>query len=169
MTVTSSHGAPTSSAAAVNRTISQLAHKYCVDCRTLFDDLSRIIQKVIASRKELVEYDRKIREAALKTAFPARANSQPGQVHGVRTQISQESLFMSAEQTKDSRKADHETRCYGCTTATVEHCVTLLRALATNSVMRAELCQGVSASNLCSFSSVCQSSSSIRVVPGRSH
>ena len=146
MTVTSSHGPPASSAAAVNKTISQLAHKYCVDCRSLFDELSRIVQKVIASRKELVEYDRKIRHAALKTAFLARANSQqtPTATPGVQAQMSQESLFTSTEEVKDERRAEYLTRCYGCTTATVEHCVTLLRALATNSVMRAELCQGVS-------------------------
>ena len=31
-------------------------------------------------------------------------------------------------------------RCYGCASSTVEHCITLLRAMATNAVMRQVLC-----------------------------
>ena len=31
-------------------------------------------------------------------------------------------------------------RCYGCASSTVEHCITLLRAMATNSIMRQVLC-----------------------------
>jgi len=31
-------------------------------------------------------------------------------------------------------------RCYGCTSATVEHCITLLRAMATNPTLKSTLC-----------------------------
>jgi hypothetical protein len=38
--------------------------------------------------------------------------------------------------------------CYGCGSATVEHCILLLRALSTNPVMKRTLCQQVNATNL---------------------
>ncbi len=41
----------------VNRYIQQLAHRYCNDCRLHFDELSKIVQKVLYTRKELVDYD----------------------------------------------------------------------------------------------------------------
>ena len=147
--VTSSHAPPTSSVMAVNKTISQLAQRYCVDCRSLFDELSRIIQKVIASRKELVEYDRQIREATLATYANLRPsqsqNLSQGHAQGVRTQASQDDMFKREEASNEKQTDEHVSRCYGCTTATVEHCITLLRALATNNTMRAQLCQDVRA------------------------
>lgn len=45
----------------VNKTIQMLAQQYCTDCKTSFEELSKIIQKVLVSRKELVTYDRKHR------------------------------------------------------------------------------------------------------------
>uniref|UniRef100_A0A3B5JUI3 Ubiquitin protein ligase E3 component n-recognin 4 n=1 Tax=Takifugu rubripes TaxID=31033 RepID=A0A3B5JUI3_TAKRU len=51
------------SSANVNRYIQQLAQEYSGDCKTSFDELSKIIQKVLASRKELLEYDLQQREA----------------------------------------------------------------------------------------------------------
>ena len=51
-----------SSSVHVNRSIQQVAQRYCSDCKSLFDELSKIIQKVLASRKELVDYDNRQRE-----------------------------------------------------------------------------------------------------------
>lgn len=45
----------------VNKTIQMLAQQYCNECKTSFEELSKIIQKVLVSRKELVAYDRKHR------------------------------------------------------------------------------------------------------------
>uniref|UniRef100_A0A8C8CQK5 UBR-type domain-containing protein n=1 Tax=Oncorhynchus tshawytscha TaxID=74940 RepID=A0A8C8CQK5_ONCTS len=56
------------SSANVNRYIQQLAQEYSGDCKTSFDELSKIIQKVLASRKELLEYDLQQREAATKSS-----------------------------------------------------------------------------------------------------
>lgn len=39
-----------------------LAQQYCNECKTSFEELSKIIQKVLVSRKELVAYDRKHRD-----------------------------------------------------------------------------------------------------------
>ncbi|KAH8352243.1 hypothetical protein KR084_002940 [Drosophila pseudotakahashii] len=42
----------------VNKIIQLLAQKYCVESRTSFEELSKIVQKVKACRSELVAYDR---------------------------------------------------------------------------------------------------------------
>lgn len=49
----------------VNKAIQLLAQRYCGDCKTSFEDLSKIIQKVLACRKELVTYDRKNRDCTV--------------------------------------------------------------------------------------------------------
>uniref|UniRef100_A0A0L8FRS1 E3 ubiquitin-protein ligase UBR4 n=1 Tax=Octopus bimaculoides TaxID=37653 RepID=A0A0L8FRS1_OCTBM len=49
----------------VHKAIQQLATKYCIECKSSFDELSKIIQKVLACRKELVDYDRQQKEAVL--------------------------------------------------------------------------------------------------------
>ena len=86
--------------------ISFLAQKYCGDCKNSFEELSKIIQKVMATRRELVAYDKK--KYSTETMTP---NVQaPG-------------------------------RCFGCAAASVEHCLTLLRALATKPLPRNELYQ----------------------------
>ena len=93
----------------VNRAIQQVALKYCQDCKTSFDELSKIIQKVLASRKELVEYDNKQKD---KVSTP-----------------------LSATYRRDSRRdskvltslSSSSGRCFGCASATVEHCITLLK------------------------------------------
>ncbi len=42
----------------VSRPIQLLAAKYCRDCKAAFDELSRIVQKILICRRELVRYDR---------------------------------------------------------------------------------------------------------------
>ncbi|XP_068695175.1 E3 ubiquitin-protein ligase UBR4-like isoform X2 [Montipora foliosa] len=89
----------------VNKAIQALAHRYCVECKGTFDELSKITQKVLASRKELLEYDCRESKSVLETT-----NSG--------------SLLLSS-----GVKGLHG-ECYGCASAAIEHCVTLLRALA---------------------------------------
>ena len=101
-------GQPTSQGSQVNQFIQQLAQRYCGDCKTNFEELSKIIQKVLATRKELVAYDK-----------------VKGSVAFSKTEASPSSVFI--------------TKCYGCATASVEHCLTLLRALAANPLSRMEL------------------------------
>lgn len=43
----------------VNKTIQMLAQQYCNECKTSFEELSKIIQRVLVSRKELISYDSK--------------------------------------------------------------------------------------------------------------
>ncbi|XP_069467171.1 E3 ubiquitin-protein ligase UBR4 isoform X2 [Ambystoma mexicanum] len=111
-----------SASASVNRYILQLAQEYCGDCKTSFDELSKIIQKVFASRKELLEYDLQQREAATKSS---RTTVQP-------------TFTASQYRALSVLGCGHtsSTKCYGCASAVTEHCITLLRALATNSTIR---------------------------------
>ncbi|KAH8323440.1 hypothetical protein KR067_010060 [Drosophila pandora] len=87
----------------VNKIIQLLAQKYCVESRTSFEELSKIVQKVKACRSELVAYDR-------------QQQDQPPTNPGVGS---------GAENTTTNR-------CYGCALASTEQCLTLLRAMAYN-------------------------------------
>ncbi|XP_069096233.1 E3 ubiquitin-protein ligase UBR4 isoform X5 [Pleurodeles waltl] len=118
----SNAGGISSASASVNRYILQLAQEYCGDCKTSFDELSKIIQKVFASRKELLEYDLQQREAATKSS---RTTVQP-------------TFTASQYRALSVLGCGHtsSTKCYGCASAVTEHCITLLRALATNSTIR---------------------------------
>ena len=44
----------------VNRGIQLLAHRYCIDCKQTYNELSKIIQGVLASRRELVKFDQRM-------------------------------------------------------------------------------------------------------------
>ncbi|KAI1305185.1 E3 ubiquitin-protein ligase UBR4 [Halotydeus destructor] len=102
----------------VNRAIQQIAHKYCYECKGAFDELSKMMQKILASRKELVDYDNRQREkysssVSSQRRASVRVLSSPSSVSG---------------------------RCYGCASATVEHCITLLKAMATLPKFRQVFC-----------------------------
>lgn len=103
----------------VNRAIQLLAQKYCSECKTSFEDLSKIIQKVLACRRELVAYDR---------------NQIDGHKAGVRDKRDEIDLSKLEGNMPVAR-------CYGCASAATEHCLTLLRALATNATARDVLCK----------------------------
>ena len=92
----------------VNQYIQALAHKYCGDCKSSFEELSKIIQKVLSTRKELVNFENNRKGKITKTA------------------------------TARTVKAG---KCYGCASASVEHCLTLLRALANKQKSRHVLFQ----------------------------
>ncbi|KAH8263174.1 hypothetical protein KR044_005513 [Drosophila immigrans] len=86
----------------VNKIIQLLAQKYCVESRTSFEELSKIVQKVKACRSELVAYDRQQQDQPAST------------------------LPSGAEVNHTTN------RCYGCALASTEQCLTLLRAMAYN-------------------------------------
>ena len=50
----------------MNQLLVELAQRYCGDCKNAFEELSKIIQRVMATRKELVAFDdsRKMKKAA---------------------------------------------------------------------------------------------------------
>lgn len=92
------------SSSQVNKVIQLLAQKYCVECKTSFEELSKIIQKVQACRRELVAYDRSQMDSPMTT---------------------------SSDSSQLDMNVPHN-RCYGCALASTEQCLTLLRAMATN-------------------------------------
>lgn len=98
------------SSSQVNKVIQMLAQKYCVESRTSFEELSKIIQKVQACRRELVAYDR-----------------------------NQMDLPMTTSDMQNDHLVPHN-RCYGCALASTEQCLTLLRAMASNMDCRIGLC-----------------------------
>ncbi|KAK2587956.1 hypothetical protein KPH14_004040 [Odynerus spinipes] len=102
----------------VNRAIQLLAQRYCGECKTSFEELSKIIQKVLACRRELVAYDK----------------YQRGQ--------NQAATYTRNETTlRNDTFVPPPGRCYGCASSATEHCLTLLRALATNTIARDVLCR----------------------------
>ncbi|XP_062622353.1 E3 ubiquitin-protein ligase UBR4-like, partial [Saccostrea cucullata] len=119
----------------VNKSIQQLALKYCNECKSSFDELSKIIQKVMASRKELVEYDCQQQEAVAAASrvspvtSPRDITESPLKARKVPS--------CSKPQGKGSARTSN---CFGCASAAVEHCITLLRALVTNTNLRQMLC-----------------------------
>lgn len=100
-----------------------MAQQYCNECKSAFEELSKIIQKVLVSRKEIVAYDRKHRDVDLQKSTPLLKESEEPE----------ESEFIPTDPCI-------RTKCYGCCSATIEHCLTLLRALATNPKTRKNLC-----------------------------
>lgn len=121
----SNYASVSGSSSNVNRTIQQVAHKYCVECKSSFIELSKIIQKVLASRKELVDYDNIQRESISKTTG---------------------SLGKGATR-RDSKiivsLSSASGRCYGCASAVVKYCITLLNKLGTLTQYRKTLCTGL--------------------------
>lgn len=59
-THTHTQGLPTDTGA--NKGILLVAQRYSIDCKTTYQELSKIIQGVLASRRELVSYDQRIME-----------------------------------------------------------------------------------------------------------
>lgn len=80
-------------------------------------------QRIQASRRELVAFDRSQKEGGKKNVVSPITRS--GVVHA----SNHEEGVVAAG------------RCYGCAASATEHCITLLRALATNATLRAALCQ----------------------------
>lgn len=97
----------------VNKVIQLLAQKYCVESKTSFEELSKIIQKVQACRRELVAFDRSQLDVPVVLSSDAQSETA----------------------------VPNRNRCYGCALASTEQCLTLLRAMALNMDCRVGLCK----------------------------
>lgn len=100
------------------------------DCLNLFsffhwNELN--FQRVQASRRELVAYDRAQKEGGKKTL------ASPFALAAINS--------ASSTSADEGRSTSLHGRCYGCAAAATEHCITLLRALALNPNLRAGLCK----------------------------
>lgn len=96
----------------INKTLQQMEKKYCNDCRTHFDDLTKIVQKIQACRRELVAYDRsQIDSSNISPSLPI-----------------------------EMIKSVHS-KCYGCALASIEQTLSLLKGMASQMNCRIGLCQ----------------------------
>ena len=48
-----------------------MAQRYCADCKTTYHELSKVVQGVLASRRELVKYDQKKAELGSVPSEPS--------------------------------------------------------------------------------------------------
>lgn len=124
----------------VNRAIQLLAQRYCVECKTSFEELSKIIQKVLACRRELVAYDRNQRGQNQSVAVTTTITTSTTTTT-ITTTTSTTTYARNETTMKNETFVPPPGRCYGCASAATEHCLTLLRALATNTIARDVLCR----------------------------
>lgn len=100
----------------INRTIQQICQRYHSECKSTFEELCKIAQRVAACRRDIVAYDASQRQKAVK-------RTSPGQGIGI-----DGSQFVPLP--------TGATCCYGCASAALDHCLTLLRAMATKPLLR---------------------------------
>lgn len=127
----------------VNRAIQLLAQRYCGECKTSFEELSKIIQRVLACRRELVAYDRQQRGQIIASCSSSNDTVATGKEEASAIVNVPQSMSTVTRPHSQSACVNPQTvgRCYGCATAATEHCLTLLRALATNQVAKEVLCK----------------------------
>ncbi|KAL3872340.1 hypothetical protein ACJMK2_040271 [Sinanodonta woodiana] len=115
----------------VNKAIQQLALKYSGECKASFDELSKIIQKVLACRRELVDYDKQQREVVAASSSPITSpREHPFKAVEV----------IPCKKDRPESESVRPRKCFGCASATVQQCITLLRALTTNTNLRQIIC-----------------------------
>lgn len=124
----------------VNKTIQMLAQQYCSECKISFEELSKIIQRVLVSRKELVAYDQRHRDNEPIPKFQVILLI----IIIIDVSITNNLIFQSDTPSQNNQPLSvvnrSSSRCYGCSSAATEHCLTLLRALALNPKTRELLC-----------------------------
>ena len=122
-----------SSEGGVNRAIQAVAQLYCQSCKNSYQELSKIIQSVLASRKELVTYDMKKLQTGKITApsEPTTPITPLSEGEGVSLSFPLSAAPLS------------EGNCFGCASSTLEHCITVLKALAFKPETRKILVQEV--------------------------
>lgn len=97
----------------INKIVQQMEKKYCNEGRTHFDDLTKIVQKIQACRRELVTYDRSQMDTAPITSM-VHSTDMSGIAHS---------------------------KCYGCALASIEQTLSLLKGMGTQMQCRIGLCQ----------------------------
>lgn len=120
-----------------NKTAASIVQKYGVECKAKFDELSKIILKLNLCRKELREYDKQFKAAVTtnSTTRPSSANTTRKNSTAFDPQTLQQKLYHQQKSIANSlvslrnQSAHSRNTCFGCTSASIENCVTLFRAL----------------------------------------
>lgn len=101
-----------SSSLHINKIVQHIEKKYCNEAKSHFEDLTKIVQKVQACRRELVAYDRSQIDAPLSSTSV--------------TSLEGSDVALS--------------KCYGCALASTEQTLSLLRGMASQMQCRIGLC-----------------------------
>jgi hypothetical protein len=120
-----------------NKTIQSIVQKYSIECKSKFDELSKIILKLNLCRKELREYDRQFKTFNNSTNIQTNCSSTCTSSSITRkNSIAYDVFTNNSNLTSSSSSANiliwnqnYRNKCYGCASASIEHCINLLRAL----------------------------------------
>ena len=138
----------------INKTVQSIIQKYTIECKSKFDELTKIILKLNLCRKELREYDKQFKSttsnnsnflcnnsSAAASASVTRKNStaysllpsdQTTNAAALNAQFSrlQSQLFSLTSSSFLLSKANlPKNSCFGCASASIDNCITLFRAL----------------------------------------
>jgi hypothetical protein len=136
----------------INKTVQSIIQKYTVECKSKFDELTKIILKLNLCRKELREYDKQFKSttsninnlltsnsSASASASVTRKNSTAhgllptdSNMNTLNTQFNrlQSQLFSLTSSSFLLSKANlPKNCCFGCASASIDNCITLFRAL----------------------------------------
>lgn len=134
----------------IAKTVQSITHKYSIECKAKFEELSKIILKLNLCRKELREYDRQFKSSSYTTYGNNNTNNTNSTIinsnnNGVSSSInasqSTSRKNSSAPLSNDLRQLNRvqshlstlaklqrtKVMCFGCSTAALEHCLTLFR------------------------------------------
>ena len=137
-THTHTHPQGLSTDTGANKGILLVAQRYSIDCKSTYQELSKIIQSVLASRRELVSYDQRIMEFGTGVV-PEDTEGTGSEGESARPQTQLESIPpivlstatpIGPASTSPTPHTHHQGWCFGCSSAAIEHCITLLKALA---------------------------------------
>lgn len=113
-TSASQSASPQVGISSINHSIQVLAQRYCVDCKTAFDEMSKVTQTVTATRRELRQYDIKQQETLSQAIFSGPETDQlTGGKHSIDVflflWIYLESYLFSSSSVFNTRKTNYVT------------------------------------------------------------
>ncbi|CAF0847863.1 unnamed protein product, partial [Didymodactylos carnosus] len=133
-TATAQNNATSAAGGGINKIVQQIAPKYNIECRQTYDELGKYIQKIICSRKELYDYDKRHKTTTI-----------------------------TIERDQPNLLTTPVNNCYGCTLSTISHCILLLRSLcSTSSIIKKRLTTNMSLINELLLNNIRYSNQQIR-------
>ena len=129
-----------------SKTIQSIVQKYSVECKNKFDDLSKIILKLNLCRKELREYDRQFKTFNWNSSQTNVSSTCTSSTITRKNSIAYDTFAQNSQQQQQQQQQQPSTglmmstasliwnqnfrnKCYGCASASIEHCINLFRAL----------------------------------------
>ena len=118
----------------VNRIIQQISQRYHLECKSTFEELSKIAQRVAACRREIVAYD--VSQRTRATQKPTQSAKSRAALRLGNTTTDSNVSVDDASFGANVPLPTGATCCFGCACAALDHCLTLLRAMATKPFLR---------------------------------